>query len=136
MFGQARIMAVLGNPQESLRLLREALGGQGQDLHTEADFAAMASDPAFRLFVKPRADGGHGRATTVRPTTCRDFAKCRGGASAPRPARFSVRPTTSLDTATGWRRKHARRLDGLRVAFPGGSRARAQCRAPVAITRD
>ena len=54
MFGQARIMAVLGNPQESLRLLREALGGQGQDLHTEADFAAMASDPAFRLFVKPK----------------------------------------------------------------------------------
>ena len=54
MFAQARIMAVLGNPQEALRLLREALGGQGQDLHTEADFAAMASDPAFRLFVKPK----------------------------------------------------------------------------------
>jgi DNA-binding SARP family transcriptional activator/tetratricopeptide (TPR) repeat protein len=54
MFGQARIMAVLGNPQESLRLLREALGGQGQDLHTEADFATLVNDPAFRLFVKPK----------------------------------------------------------------------------------
>src|SRR5688572_1414535 len=53
-FGQARIMAVLGNGPESVRLLREALGGQGQDLHTDADFTTLASDPAFRLFVKPK----------------------------------------------------------------------------------
>ena len=53
-FGQARIMAVLGNAPASVRLLREALGGQGQDLHTDADFATLASDPAFRLFVKPK----------------------------------------------------------------------------------
>jgi DNA-binding SARP family transcriptional activator len=54
MLGQARILAVLGNVPESIRLLREALGGQGQDLHTDLDFTALAGDPAFRLFVKPK----------------------------------------------------------------------------------
>ena len=53
-FGQARIMAVLGNVPESLRLLREALGGQGMDLHTDADFARLAKDPAYQLFVRPK----------------------------------------------------------------------------------
>ena len=53
-FGQARVMAVLGNASESVRLLREALGGQGQDLHTELDFAGLAADPAFRAFVRPK----------------------------------------------------------------------------------
>ncbi len=53
-FGQARIMAVLGNAPESLRLLREALGGQGMDLHTDADFARLAKDPAYQLFVRPK----------------------------------------------------------------------------------
>jgi tetratricopeptide (TPR) repeat protein len=52
-FGQARIMAVLGNTPES-PLLREALGGQGMDLHTDADFARLAGDPAYRLFVRPK----------------------------------------------------------------------------------
>lgn len=54
MFGQARILAVLGDSRESVRLLREALGGQGQDLHTEADFEILSADPAFRLFVRPK----------------------------------------------------------------------------------
>jgi tetratricopeptide (TPR) repeat protein len=53
-FGQARIMAVLGDAAESVRLLREALGGQGQDLHTEADFAGLAADSAFQRFVRPK----------------------------------------------------------------------------------
>ena len=53
-FGQARIMAVLGDAAASLRLLREALGGQGQDLHTDSDFAGLASDSAFRSFVRPK----------------------------------------------------------------------------------
>jgi tetratricopeptide (TPR) repeat protein len=53
-FGQARIMAVLGDAPESLRLLREALGGQGMDLHTDVDFARLASDPGYQLFVRPK----------------------------------------------------------------------------------
>ena len=53
-FGQARIMAVLGNVAESVRLLREALGGQGQDLHADADFAGLAADSAFQRFVRPK----------------------------------------------------------------------------------
>jgi tetratricopeptide (TPR) repeat protein len=55
-FGQARILAVLGDAAQSLRLLREALGGQGQDLHTEADFAGLAADSAFRSFVHPKGE--------------------------------------------------------------------------------
>jgi DNA-binding SARP family transcriptional activator/tetratricopeptide (TPR) repeat protein len=53
-FGQARIMAVLGDAPESLRLLREALGGQGMDLHTDVDFARLAGDPGYQLFVRPK----------------------------------------------------------------------------------
>ena len=53
-FGQARIMAILGDAAESVRLLREALGGQGQDLHADADFAGLAADSVFRSFVRPK----------------------------------------------------------------------------------
>lgn len=53
-FGQARIAAVLGNTDEAVRLLREALGGQGQDLHADADFAALAADSAYQRFVRPK----------------------------------------------------------------------------------
>ena len=54
LFGQARILAILGDRAESVRLLREALGGQGQDLHTEADFESLIPDPAFQLLVRPK----------------------------------------------------------------------------------
>ena len=54
LFGQARILAILGDRAESVRLLREALGGQGEDLHTEADFESLVSDPAFQLLVRPK----------------------------------------------------------------------------------
>jgi len=54
LIGQARILAILGDREESVKLLREALGGQGEDLHTDADFATLAAVPAFQLLVRPK----------------------------------------------------------------------------------
>jgi tetratricopeptide (TPR) repeat protein len=54
MYAQARIVALLGDPARAVRLLREALGGQGLDLHMDADFAPLANDPEFRAFIRPK----------------------------------------------------------------------------------
>ena len=53
-FAQARIVALLGDPECAVRSLREALGGQGRDLHMDADFQGLLSDPGFREFLRPK----------------------------------------------------------------------------------
>jgi tetratricopeptide (TPR) repeat protein len=51
---RARISALLGDADSALHLLREAVGGQGMDLHTEFDFEQMLNQPAFREFTRPK----------------------------------------------------------------------------------
>jgi DNA-binding SARP family transcriptional activator/TolB-like protein len=53
-FARAKIKALLGDAEGALRLLREAKGDQGGDLHTEFDFESLANDPDFRAFTKPK----------------------------------------------------------------------------------
>lgn len=54
LFAQARIVARLGDARRAVRLLREALGGQGLDLHMDADFDVLAKDPGFQAFIRPK----------------------------------------------------------------------------------
>jgi tetratricopeptide (TPR) repeat protein len=54
MYAQARIVALLGDPDRAVRMLREALGGQGRDLHMDADFEPLARDPGFKGFIRPK----------------------------------------------------------------------------------
>lgn len=54
LFAQARIVAWLGDPERAVRLLREALGGQGLDLHMDMDFEPLATDSAFKAFIRPK----------------------------------------------------------------------------------
>jgi predicted Zn-dependent protease len=54
LYAQARIVAGLGDRERAVRLLREALGGQGHDLHTDSDFEMLLSHPAFKQLVRPK----------------------------------------------------------------------------------
>jgi predicted Zn-dependent protease len=54
LFAQARIAAQLGDAERAVRLLRQALGGQGLDLHMVPDFEPLATDPGFREFIRPK----------------------------------------------------------------------------------
>ena len=54
LISRARISALLGDGEGALRSLRDAVGGQGMDLHADADFASLRKDPAFRQFIKPK----------------------------------------------------------------------------------
>jgi tetratricopeptide (TPR) repeat protein len=54
LISRARISALLGDDAGALRALREAVGGQGMDLHADADFASLRNDPAFREFCRPK----------------------------------------------------------------------------------
>ena len=54
LFAQARIVASMDDPKRAVWLLQEALGGQGLDLHMDADFEALARDPGFRAFIRPK----------------------------------------------------------------------------------
>ncbi|MCI0434024.1 MAG: hypothetical protein L0271_10275 [Gemmatimonadetes bacterium] len=51
---QARIRALLGDAESAVKLLKESLGPQGQDLHAIADFEPIASHPRFRDFIRPK----------------------------------------------------------------------------------
>lgn len=52
---RARIAALLGDPDQSMRLLIDAFGNQGTaQLHGDMDFAGLASHPGFRDFVRPK----------------------------------------------------------------------------------
>jgi DNA-binding SARP family transcriptional activator/TolB-like protein len=51
---RARIHALLGDDTIALELLRNAVGAQGIDLHTDIDFQSMARLPAYREFVRPK----------------------------------------------------------------------------------
>jgi tetratricopeptide (TPR) repeat protein len=53
-FAQARIVALLGDSKRAVRMLREALGGQGRDLHMDADFEMLISDLDFKAFIRPK----------------------------------------------------------------------------------
>jgi hypothetical protein len=56
-FGRARIKALLGESEEALRLLIDAIGDQGRDLHTEFDFESLADNPEFIKFTTPKGVG-------------------------------------------------------------------------------
>jgi DNA-binding SARP family transcriptional activator len=51
---KARISAALGDHQNAMRLLIDAMGGQGQDLHANPDFVMLRSNPRFREFIRPK----------------------------------------------------------------------------------
>ena len=54
LFAQARIVAQLDDPERAVRLLREAVGRQGMDLHMDADFGPLANDSGFVAFIRPK----------------------------------------------------------------------------------
>jgi hypothetical protein len=54
MFERARIKALLGDAEGALRLLREANGPQGLDLHAEFDFESLKEHPGFKVFTRPK----------------------------------------------------------------------------------
>jgi DNA-binding SARP family transcriptional activator/tetratricopeptide (TPR) repeat protein len=51
---RARITALLGDADAAVRILRQAVGGQGMDLHADVDFESLANVPAFREFTRPK----------------------------------------------------------------------------------
>jgi hypothetical protein len=54
LLARARITAVLGDDEGALRLLRDAIGGQGTDLHADLDFESLRKNRAFREFITPK----------------------------------------------------------------------------------
>ena len=55
LMARARITAVLGDDEGALRLLRDAIGGQGTDLHADLDFESLRRNRAFREFITPKS---------------------------------------------------------------------------------
>jgi DNA-binding SARP family transcriptional activator len=51
---KARIYAALGDQQNAMRFLIDAMGGQGQDLHANPDFVSLRSNPRFKEFIRPK----------------------------------------------------------------------------------
>ena len=51
-----------------MRLLREALGGQGRDLHMDSDFEMLVSHPGFKELI--RAKGRHAAAVAFEGAGC------------------------------------------------------------------
>jgi len=54
LFAQARIVAALGDANRAVRMLREAIGGQGRDLHSDTDFEPLVGNPGYRDFIRPK----------------------------------------------------------------------------------
>jgi DNA-binding SARP family transcriptional activator len=54
LMARARITAVLGDDEGALQLLRDAIGGQGTDLHGDVDFESLRKNRAFREFITPK----------------------------------------------------------------------------------
>ncbi|HSA57734.1 MAG TPA: hypothetical protein VLE53_18615 [Gemmatimonadaceae bacterium] len=52
-YQQARIAALLHDPERALRLLR-GLFDPGGDFHTAIDFETLADHPGFREFARPK----------------------------------------------------------------------------------
>ena len=53
-FADATIRAVLGDAEGALASLREWVGGQGWDLHTQLDFESLMAHAQFREFTRPK----------------------------------------------------------------------------------
>jgi tetratricopeptide (TPR) repeat protein len=51
---RARITALLGDADGAVRILRQGVGGQGMDLHTDVDFEPLRQHSAFREFTRPK----------------------------------------------------------------------------------